>query len=91
MSLDHLFTLLNDESWHSSAELSKQLGIKISKVTELSKLLSSHGIIQYNKKDGRVKIKHLWRLLLPIEEASTETETFTIPSTHQPQGEVNTS
>ena len=91
MSLDHFFTLLNDESWHSSAELSKQLGIKISKVAELSKLLSSHGITQYNEKDGKVKIKHLWQLLLPIEEASTETETFTIPPTHQPQGEVNTS
>ena len=90
MSLDHFFTLLNDESWHSSTELSKQLGIKISKVTELSKLLASHGIIQYNEKDGKVKIKHLWRLLLPIEEAPTETETLTIPPL-QPQGEVNTS
>jgi len=85
MSLDHLFTLLSDESWHSSAELSKQLGIRISKVTELSKLLSSHGIIQYNGKDGKVKIKHLWRLLLPIEDTSTTTETVAIPPHTSPK------
>lgn len=80
--MDKFFAAIKDGAWHSIEDLSGQLGIQISKLDKLSKILSEHGIIKYEEKIHRIKIKPLWKLLLPEEEPNepkTIVATFIMP------------
>ena len=82
MSIEQFFTVIKNGAWQSIDDLSDQLGLPSSKLTELSKLLSEHGIIKYEEKTRRIKIQPLWKLLLPEEEPTepkTIVATFIIP------------
>lgn len=83
LSIDKFFAAIKDGAWHSINELSDQLGLPPSKLTKLSKFLSDHDLLQYDEKTHRIKIKLVWKLLLPSEEEPTEPKiavaTFMIP------------
>jgi hypothetical protein len=83
LSIEKFFSVLKDGTWHSISELGDQLGIQTSKLIELSKLLSEHGLIEYEDKTNRIKIEPIWKLLLPEEdnppEPKTTVATFILP------------
>jgi len=82
MSIDSFFTVIRDGAWHSINELSNQLGIQTTKLTEFSKFLSESGLLKYEVKADRIKIEPMWKLLLPEEEPrqpSTIVARFVIP------------
>lgn len=73
LSIERFFNILKDGEWHSLDELGDQLGIQTSKLIELSKLLSEHGLLRYE--DNRMKIDPIWKLLLPEEDKPSEPKT----------------
>lgn len=73
MSIEKFFATIKDGSWHSIDELSDQLGLPTGKLAELSKTLSDHQLLQYDEKAKRIKIRVLWKLLLPAEEEQEPT------------------
>jgi hypothetical protein len=75
LSIEKFFTVIKDGEWHSTSELADQLGIQTSKLVELTKLLSDHGLIKYEDKTRRIKIEPIWKLLLPEEEKPSEPKT----------------
>jgi len=72
LSIEKFFTIIKDGTWHQINELTDQLEISTKKLTELSQLLSDHGIIKYEQDTNRIKIDPEWKLLLPIEEELSE-------------------
>jgi len=72
LSLDRFFSIIKDGEWHSVEELSNELGLKTSKLTKLSKYLSDHGLLKYEEEDGKIRIKPMWKLLLPESGELTE-------------------
>lgn len=83
MSLDRFFTILKNGAWHSVDELSEELGLTTRKLTELSRFLSDRGLITYEDKTERIRIKPVWKLLLPEgkepQERKATLATFIIP------------
>ena len=82
MSIDKFFAAIKKGGRHSIDELSDQLGLQASKLTELSKFLSDRGLIKYEDKTHRIKIEPIWKLLLPEEESpkpKTTVATFIVP------------
>ena len=82
LSVEEFFTAIRDGAWHSVDDLSDQLGLQASKLNELTKLLSEHGLVKYEEKTHRIKIKPIWKLLLPEEEPTnpkTTVATLIIP------------
>jgi hypothetical protein len=75
LSIEKFFTVLKDGEWHSLDELEDQLGIHASKLVELSKLLSNHGVLKYEDVNNRIKLEHMWKLLLPEEDELSEPKT----------------
>ena len=63
MSLETFIEAIKDEDWHRINELSDKLGISISKLDQLSKVLFSFGLIKYDQKNRRIMIHPLWRRL----------------------------
>jgi len=72
LSLDKFFSIIKDGEWHSVDELSNELGLGTSKLTKLSKFLSDHGLLKYEEEDGKIRIKPMWKLLLPDFGEPTE-------------------
>jgi hypothetical protein len=68
LSLDTLFTAINNRNWHSIKELSTQLAIPTYKLEELARFLSNNGLVKYREKNGTIKIQPKWSFLLPTEE-----------------------
>jgi len=83
LSVEGFFTIIKDGAWHSIDELSDKLGIQTSKLIELVKLLSEHGLLKYEDKAQRIRIEPVWKLLLPEQdepaEPKTTVATFIIP------------
>jgi len=88
LSLDRFFGIIKDGEWHSVEELSDELGLRTSRLTKLSKFLSGHGLLKYEEEDGKIRIKPMWKLLLPEHgelterthaESKTTLATFIIP------------
>jgi hypothetical protein len=83
LSIDRFFTLIKDGDWHGIDELPDELGLSMSKIMELTKFLSDHGLLRYDEKTRRIKIEPMWKLLLPEEYEPTEPKitlaTFIIP------------
>ena len=88
MSLDRFFTVIKDGEWHSIDELSDRIRLQTSKLTKLSQFLSDHGLLKYDDETHRIKIKPMWKLLLPDfgepterarAEQKTTLATFIIP------------
>lgn len=83
MSLDRFFTAIKDGEWYSIDELSDRIRLQTSKLTKLSQFLSDHGLIKYDDETHRIKIKPMWKLLLPEQEEPAEPKTtlatFIIP------------
>lgn len=75
LSIEKFFTVLKDGEWHSLNELEGQLGIHTSKLVELSKLLSNHGVLKYEDVNNRIKLEPMWKLLLPEEDELSEPKT----------------
>ena len=67
MDTESFFSILKDEEWHSIRELARQIEIPAGKLTEFSKFLAKHGIVEYEDKGQKIKIKHEWRELIPEE------------------------
>lgn len=65
------------------AELSEQLGLSAEKLTKLSRFLFANGLVQYDDKTRRIRVKLVWKLLLPTEEElnepKTKVATFILP------------
>jgi hypothetical protein len=61
--LSLFFHLIKDNSWHSVDELSKTLNVPPKRLSEMSKLLSEHNLIQYREDTGEVKINPKWRFI----------------------------
>jgi len=83
LSIDKFFAAIKGGEWHSIDGLSERLGIPASKLVELSRFLSEHGLLKYDDENHKVKIRAIWKLFLPEEEESTEPKTtvatFIIP------------
>ena len=83
MSIYNFFIAIKNGEWHTTDELADQLGIQTSKLVEISKYLSDHGLIKYEDKTRRIKIDPIWKLLLPKQGKTTEPKTtlatFIIP------------
>ena len=82
LSVDTFFAAIKNGTWHSIDELSNQLAISITKLDELSKFLSTSGLIIYEENNHIIKIQPLWALLLPEEqpnEPKTIVANFVIP------------
>ncbi|MGA2683280.1 MAG: hypothetical protein ABSF44_15960 [Candidatus Bathyarchaeia archaeon] len=71
MIIEKFFSILKDGEWHDLIDLSVQIEVQKTKLTELSQFLSKHGIIAYEEKAQRIKIKPEWQKLLPDEIEAT--------------------
>lgn len=88
MSIDKFFTAIKDGAWHTIDELSNQLTVPTSKLTEFAEFLSEKGLLKNEDKTHRIKLEPIWRLLLPEEEPTASkitVATFIIP----PEATVN--
>ncbi len=74
MSIEKFFAAVKDGSWHSIDQLSGQLRLPTSKLAELSKFLSDHHLLQYDEKTQRIKMRLMWKLLLPEEKEEELTQ-----------------
>jgi DNA-binding transcriptional regulator YhcF (GntR family) len=69
--LSLFFDLIKDNLWHSVSELSKALGVPPDRLSEASKLLSEHNVIEYRQDKGEVKMNPKWKFIF---EEYTESE-----------------
>jgi hypothetical protein len=79
LTIIKLFAAIKDGKWHNITDLSSQIKVQTDKLTEFSKFLSTQGIVTYEEKTARIKVKPEWQNLLP-----TETEP-TLDKTHHPK------
>lgn len=61
--LSLFFKLIKDNSWHSINELSKTLNVQPNRLSEMSKLLSEHNLIEYRQDTEEVKINPKWKFI----------------------------
>jgi hypothetical protein len=61
--LSLFFELIKDNSWHSINELSKALNVQPNRLSEMSKLLSEHKVIEYRQDTEEVKIDQKWKFI----------------------------
>lgn len=61
--LSLFFELIKDNSWHSINELSKTLNVQPNRLSEMSKLLSEHNLIEYRQDTEEVKINPKWKFI----------------------------
>jgi hypothetical protein len=67
LTIEKFFKILKDGEWHDLTDLAVQIEVQTNKLTELSQFLSKQGIILYEEKAQRIKIKPEWQNLLPDE------------------------
>ena len=67
MTIEKFFTILKDGEWHDLADLSNQIRVQTDKLTEFADFLSKKGLIAYEEKTCRIKIKPEWQDTLPAE------------------------
>jgi len=72
LDIERFFAILKDEAWHSVAELSEQTGIEADRLVEYSQFLAGKGVVTYEDKNQRIKIKPEWNHLLPDETELAE-------------------
>jgi predicted transcriptional regulator len=65
LDIENFFDILKDDEWHNIPELADQIEIQANKLTEFFQFLSKQGIIEYEEKTQRIKIKPEWKELLP--------------------------
>ena len=65
MDIESFLDILKDGEWHNIPELADQIEIPADKLTEFSQFLSKQGIIEYEEKTQRIKIKPEWKELIP--------------------------
>jgi DNA-binding IclR family transcriptional regulator len=63
--IEKLFTLIKDGKWHNLTDLSDQSKVQVEKLNEFLQFLSQQGIIKYEDKTCRFKIKPEWQDILP--------------------------
>ncbi|MDH5482932.1 MAG: hypothetical protein OEY22_08660 [Candidatus Bathyarchaeota archaeon] len=61
--LSSFFGLIRDNSWHTIKEISETLDIPSNRLSEMSKLLSEHDLIEYEQDKERVKINAEWKII----------------------------
>ncbi|MDH5438713.1 MAG: hypothetical protein OEX76_07420 [Candidatus Bathyarchaeota archaeon] len=88
MSIEKFFTTIKDGSWHSIDDLSDQLELPPNKLTELSKFLSDHDLLQYDDKIQRIRIRLIWKLLLTTNEEPNEPKTTVATLVIPPQNSI---
>lgn len=75
MTTPKLFAIIKDGKWHQISELAKQTKVKTEKLAEFFEFLSAQGVITYEEKTRRAKIKQEWQNFLP-----TQTEPPAVPT-----------
>jgi DNA-binding IclR family transcriptional regulator len=65
LDIENFFDILKDGEWHDIPELADQIKIPANKLTEFFLSLSKQGIIEYEEKTQRIKIKPEWKELIP--------------------------
>ena len=64
MTIEKFFTILKDGEWHNLTDLSNQIKVQTDKLTEFAYFLSKKGLITYEEKTCKIKIKHEWQNIL---------------------------
>ena len=88
MTIDIFFAAIKDGTWHNIEKLSTQLNISLTKLIELSKFLSNYELIEYEENNQMIKLKPLWKLLLPIEREPKQTKPHLISSMISPRSSI---
>jgi hypothetical protein len=78
LDIESFFDILKDGEWHNIPELADQIEIPADKLTEFSQFLSKQGIIEYEEKTQRIKIKPEWKELTPEEKEPTTEPKITV-------------
>ena len=72
MTSEEFFETIKDEKWHNLNEMAVQFEVPIQKLVTFARSLSKQGIIEYQEKTLRIKIKSKWKTLFR-EETFSET------------------
>jgi hypothetical protein len=67
LTTEKLFTIIKDGQWHNLTDLSVQVKVQPDKLTEFFEFLSAQGIVTFEEKTNRIKVKPEWQNLLPDE------------------------
>jgi hypothetical protein len=67
MTIEKFFTILKDGEWHDLTDLSNQIRVQTDKLTEFAHFLSKNGLIAYEEKTHKIKIKPEWQDTLIAE------------------------
>lgn len=83
MSISRFFNTITDGAWHSISELSSNLGLQTSKLIQFSKFLSERDLVRFDEQNLKIKVKPIWKLLIPEEEVDDQPKstvaTFVVP------------
>ena len=82
--LSLFFDLIKDNLWHGVNELSEALNVPPNRLSEMSKLLNEHNLVEYKRDAEQVKINPKWKFIYeeynePIERKQT-IGTIVVPS-----------
>jgi DNA-binding IclR family transcriptional regulator len=67
LTIEKFFDILKDGEWHDLTEISDQIEVQTSKLIEFTLFLTQQGIISYEDKTQRIKIKTEWQDAFPDE------------------------
>jgi hypothetical protein len=67
LTIEKFFDILKDGEWHDLTNISDQIEVQTSKLTEFTLFLTQQGIISYEDKTHRIKIKAEWQDAFPDE------------------------
>jgi DNA-binding IclR family transcriptional regulator len=67
LTIEKLFAILKDGEWHDLTDISDQIEVQTSELTEFMLFLTQQGIISYEDKTQRIKIKAEWQDAFPDE------------------------
>jgi hypothetical protein len=76
LTTEKIFAIIKDGKWHKIKELSDQFKVKKDKLTEFFEFLSKQGIIIYEEKTNRIKVKPEWQNLLPDQTEPPKHATY---------------
>ena len=68
MTIEKFFAILKDGEWHDLTDLSNQIKVQTDKLTDFADFLSKKGLIAYEEKTRRIKIKPEWQNALLAED-----------------------
>ena len=67
MTIEKFLAILKDGEWHDLTDLSNQITVQTDKLTEFAHFLSKKGLIVYEEKTSRIKIKPEWQDAISTE------------------------